>query len=79
MTIVKREIPAGQFKTKCLALLDEVRDERSELVITKRGVPVARVIPIEIPPRKGKIQYAGRMKGTVTILGDIFSTGAWDE
>src|SRR5690242_2656922 len=82
LTIVTNKIPAGEFKAKCLALLDEVRDERKELVITKRGVAVARVIPIE-PTRKGKIQYGGRMKGTMEIHGDIFSTGekwnAWDD
>jgi len=43
----KREIPAGEFKAKCLALLNEVRDSHEEIIVTKRGKPVARVVPIE--------------------------------
>jgi len=64
---MKREIPAGEFKAKCLHLLDEVQQSRKELVITKRGKPVARLAPIEqeIP------QIFGRMKGRGRILGDI--------
>jgi len=64
---MKREIPAGEFKAKCLHLLDEVQQSRKELVITKRGKPVARLAPIEqeIP------QIFGRMRGTIRILGDI--------
>jgi prevent-host-death family protein len=64
---MKRQIGAGEFKAKCLHLLDEVQQSRKELVITKRGIPVARLLPVEekIP------QVFGRMKGTVRILGDI--------
>jgi hypothetical protein len=36
----KRSIAAAAFKTKCLALLDEVQHEQKEIVITKRGKPV---------------------------------------
>ena len=78
MTIVTIKIPAGEFKAKCLALLDEVRDERKELVITKRGVAVARILPME----PLSLSSGGRMAGTVQIHGDLFSTGekweAWD-
>ncbi len=44
-----KEIPAGEFKAKCLALLDEVEAHRSSFVVTKRGRPVARVVPV--PPQ----------------------------
>ncbi len=47
MNTTKREVPAGQFKAKCLALLDEVRDTHEEIIVTKRGIAVARVVPIE--------------------------------
>ena len=43
----QREIPAGEFKAKCLALLDEVRDKDEEIIVTKRGKAVARLVPIE--------------------------------
>ncbi|HLH16035.1 MAG TPA: type II toxin-antitoxin system prevent-host-death family antitoxin [Bryobacteraceae bacterium] len=72
---MKRQIAAGEFKAKCLALLDEVQQSRSEIVITKRGRAVARLVPAS---EKTEAVF-GRMKGTGEILGDIFSTGEeWD-
>ncbi len=62
-------IAAGEFKAKCLKLLDEVAEKRQTLVITKRGRPVAQVAPI---PAKHQ-DIVGSMKGSVTILGDIIS------
>jgi prevent-host-death family protein len=52
MTIVQEIVPAGKFKAQCLALLDDVALTGKELVITKRGKPVAKVVPIhdEKPP-----------------------------
>ncbi len=44
-----KSISASQFKAKCLALLDEVAETRETLVVTKRGKPVARVMPPEEP------------------------------
>jgi prevent-host-death family protein len=41
------EITASQFKARCLALLDEVAESGAELVVTKRGRPVARVSPVD--------------------------------
>ena len=70
-------LSASQFKARCLKLMDEVRDRRCEIVITKRGKPVAKLVPVEetqVP------DIMGYMKGTVTILGDIVGpTGeVWD-
>jgi prevent-host-death family protein len=42
-----RMIPAGKFKAQCLALLDEVAATHGQVVVTKRGRPVARLVPIE--------------------------------
>jgi prevent-host-death family protein len=41
-----RSVPAVIFKAKCLALLDDVAESRRPLIVTKRGRPVARVVPI---------------------------------
>ena len=72
MTIVMIEqINAAAFKAKCLSLLDEVAQERKTIVITKRGKAVARLTPVEDETPK----IFGRLKGTVEIRGDIFSTG----
>lgn len=67
-------IGAGDFKARCLALLDEVAGRRTEIVVTKRGVPVARVVPIAAAPST---------EGSVTLLASAdeayFSVGeAWD-
>jgi prevent-host-death family protein len=65
---------ASEFKARCLAVLDEVARTRQEVVVTKHGVPVARLVPIAEPPSTD---------GSVTLLSDddelYFSTGeAWD-
>jgi prevent-host-death family protein len=73
---LRAEIPAGEFKAKCLKLLDEVHQQRRQIVITKRGKPVARLVPVaeDLP------DIFGRMKGTIEILGDIVSPigEVWD-
>lgn len=42
----RKVVPAGEFKQGCLALLDEVEGQHTEIVITKRGRPVARLVPM---------------------------------
>jgi prevent-host-death family protein len=69
MTSKPLEIPAGEFKARCLKLMDEVRASRRPVVITKRGKPVAKLVPVEeeVP------SLYGRLRGTVTIHGDIIN------
>jgi prevent-host-death family protein len=68
MTIViMKEIAAGEFKAKCLGVLDEVQRQRQEVLITKRGKPVAKLVPIDGQPAS----FIGSMKGTMEVLGDI--------
>lgn len=62
-----REIPAGEFKAKCLKLMDDVAATGEELIITKHGKPVARLVPA----KEERPLLFGSMKGTVKILGDI--------
>lgn len=40
-------MPAGEFKAKCLKLMDEVNETGATIVITKRGRPVCRLVPVE--------------------------------
>jgi prevent-host-death family protein len=61
-------VPAGEFKARCLKLLDEVAEKRHTLVITKRGRPVAHVSPV---PQQG--DFVGSMHESGEILGDIVS------
>jgi prevent-host-death family protein len=64
-----RTVPAGDFKARCLALMDDVRDRGGEYIITKRGEPVARLVPVRTERRL----LRGSLKGTVKVLGDIVS------
>jgi prevent-host-death family protein len=66
---MKHQIAAGEFKAKCLHLLDEVQRSRQEILITKRGRPVARLLPVDEQPPP----ILGRMKGSVQILGDLIA------
>jgi prevent-host-death family protein len=47
--MAKKTIAAGEFKQGCLALIDQVAENKDEIVITKRGKPVARLVPLEDP------------------------------
>lgn len=49
MVMSYRTIPAGQFKAQCLAMLDEVAATGEEIVVTKRGRPVVRVLAATEP------------------------------
>ncbi|MHB1616631.1 MAG: type II toxin-antitoxin system Phd/YefM family antitoxin [Metallibacterium sp.] len=61
-------INAAEFKAKCLKLIDEVAATREPLVISKRGKPLVKLVPIVDETPKSMFGY---MKGTVTIHGDI--------
>ena len=41
------DIAAGKFKTHCLRLMDQVKKQRRTFTVTKRGKPVARVVPVD--------------------------------
>jgi prevent-host-death family protein len=64
-----KTIPAGTFKARCLAIMDEVASKRESVIITKRGKPVAKLVPVE----KQKDEIFGFLKGKVTVLGDVVS------
>jgi prevent-host-death family protein len=63
-------MPAGKFKATCLAVLDRVRRTGEPLLITKRGKPVAQLIPPPHAEAPTNDTY-GCMAGTAEILGDI--------
>ena len=62
-----KTINASDFKARCLRVLDDVQATGSEVVITKRGKPVARLGPIG-PARRS---LRGAWKGMARIRGDI--------
>lgn len=70
------EISATEFKAHCLELLDRVRDHKEEIVITKRGCPVARLLPFQEGP---PVTILGSLAGSGRTVGDIVSPieGIW--
>lgn len=64
-------IPASKFKAQCLMLMDRVAASRRAIVITKRGRPVAKLVPVEPTP---PISLFGCMKGTVISRDDLLAT-----
>ena len=70
------DIPATVFKAQCLKLIDKVARTGQPVVITKRGIPVAQLVPI--PPHSRSL--FGYMKNTVLIKGDVIApvNEEWD-
>ena len=68
-------IPAGEFKSKCLAVMDEVQTKRQSVIITKRGKPVAKLVPVNLE----RDDFYDFMKGKGRIRGDIVSPVIADE
>lgn len=64
-----KKIPAGQFKTYCLTIMEDVRSTRNPVLITKRGRPVAKLVPVET----SRDDFIGRLEGLFKIVGDIES------
>ena len=64
MESARRTIAVGEFKAQCLGLLDQVARNREILVITKRGKPLAKVVPVE------EVEGAS-LEGSVRYHGDI--------
>ena len=62
-------IKASEFKAKCLKIMDEVAATGEPVEITKNGVPIAQLVPLQRRPQT----ILGALKGSVTILGDIIS------
>lgn len=74
MTMVKVEtVAAGEFKAKCLSLLDDVALTGKELIVTKRGKPVAKLVPVT------KTEGASLLE-SIVWEGDIISPigEGWD-
>ena len=71
------EVPADQFKARCLELIFLVHEKRVEVIVTSQGQPVAKLVPLA---DEGPSPLLGRLKGTVTVIGDITRPidEAWD-
>jgi prevent-host-death family protein len=74
MPLKEKTVSATEFKAKCLDILDHL--DRHGIIVSKRGKPIARVIPYAPADTRDII---GSLKGKIKVKGDIFSTGIkWD-
>jgi prevent-host-death family protein len=68
-----RTVTAAEFARTCLALMDEVERTGASIVITKRGKPVARLVPAA----EQRPQAFGCLRGAIMIVDEDFSLPAW--
>ena len=65
-----RTMAAGKFKAQCLAVLDEVKMKREEVVVTKNGKPYAKMVPLD---EQDEDPLAVFRFGRGRIVGDILA------
>ncbi|MGB8065560.1 MAG: type II toxin-antitoxin system Phd/YefM family antitoxin [Candidatus Sulfotelmatobacter sp.] len=64
-----KAMPAGKFKAHCLRVMDRVQATGVPVLITKRGKPVAKLVPAD----ESRSEIFDSLKGKIEILGDIVS------
>jgi prevent-host-death family protein len=72
-----RTVGAGEFKATCLELMDEVNERHVEVVITKRGAPVAKLAPVDTTPPSPFGFLRGTVLAEVELVGPEHD--AWEE
>ena len=66
---------AAEFKSRCLSVMDRINKTREAVLITKRGKPVARLIPVPDPIKQTGV--FGCLVGTAVLSDDLIrGTGA---
>ncbi|HEX2328243.1 MAG TPA: type II toxin-antitoxin system Phd/YefM family antitoxin [Candidatus Angelobacter sp.] len=64
-----KKMPAGEFKAHCLSVMERVQKTKEAVVITKRGRPVAKLVPAD----ESEDDFIGSLEGVIKIVGDIES------
>jgi prevent-host-death family protein len=64
-----QKMAAGEFKAKCLKIMDRVNATREPVLITKNGHPVAKLVPVD----SAAPDFFGALAGKMEIVGDIES------
>jgi prevent-host-death family protein len=74
------EINAADFRSNCFKILDQVKQTHKEVIITKRGKPIAKLVHIAKPKEKDPL--LGSMEGLVETIGDltepVIDSDAWE-
>jgi prevent-host-death family protein len=69
-----RTLTAAKFRAECLQVLDTVASARTEVLVTKRGKPVARIVPVA-EPRGSRFGALRRVTTIVDAADDLLSVG----
>jgi prevent-host-death family protein len=69
LKVFMKKMAAGSFKTKCLAVMDEVYAKHETVVITKHGKPVAKLVPVNTETD----EIYNFLAGKGTVVGDVVS------
>lgn len=72
-----KKIAAGSFKANCLAVMDEVQAKHETVVITKRGKPVAKLVPVNSEADEIYNFLAGKGSITADVLAPALSSKEW--
>jgi prevent-host-death family protein len=74
-----KKMPAGSFKAKCLAIMDEVQAKHETVVITKHGKPVAKLVPVSSEADEIYNFLAGKGAIAGDVVSPALSPGEWGE
>lgn len=64
------EMTSIEFKSKCIEVMEQVKEDHEEVIITQDGSPVVKVVPFEDEDEE-QVSLFGYMKGSVKIIGNI--------
>jgi len=71
------QIAISQFRATCLSVLERVRKTRKPVLVTRFGIPVAKVVPLSV--RERPAGWLGALEGTGRIVGDIVAPATEEE
>jgi prevent-host-death family protein len=74
-----KKMAAGTFKVHCLAVMDEVQSKRESVLITKRGKPVAKLVPADKEADDIFGFLAGKGRITGDVVSPVFSPEEWGD
>jgi prevent-host-death family protein len=69
MAVIMKTMTEGKFKAQCLKVIDRVNATREPVIITRKGRPIAKLVPAGLP----KEDFFGCLAGIIEIVGDIES------
>jgi prevent-host-death family protein len=73
-----KQIPAGQFKAQCLAIMDQVLQSGEPVLVTKHGKPVVKLVPAENRADDIFDYMAGKAKAVGDIVGPVTPAEDWE-